>query len=94
MGVGGCRGLMPQSHDALFLLRSLLRLRGGASGSPEVSERSGSAWSRTHRSRLIRGAESATDSLLAQCRLAGYLAVSELILATSKVEGIQTDLDQ
>ena len=78
---------MPQIHDAMFPLRSLLRLKG-------ANRRSGSAWSRARRSRLIRGAESATDSLLAQCRLAGYLAVSELILATSKVEGIQTDLDQ
>jgi hypothetical protein len=80
MGIGGCRGLMPQIDDALFLLRSLLRLKGS-----ELEE-----WISLEPRTSFQPypqAESAIDSFLAQCRSpAVCLVVTWLIRATNKDE--------
>ena len=77
---------MPQIDDALFPLRSLLRLKG-------ANRRSGSAWSRAPFQPYPRRRKRYDDSLLAQCRSpAVYLAVAEVIRRSGSV-GVRNGLE-
>jgi hypothetical protein len=72
-GTGGCRGRMPQSHNALFPLRSHLRLTGGARGVDQPgAAHTVPGLSATQKALLIRSWRGAD-------RAAAYLAVTELI---------------